>query len=266
VLEAARAALRPPGLVRWIAEPVGDRVDLRLALRRWSTGVETSARLARISCGTALRAARLAVAMQGRHPVVTHPKQLGLLAVLRAGDVEAPRREEALLYALLCGGFALPLIQKPSRTAALQRLRRAAEAEGAWLRVLPKARAPSRALGPCWHEPADPAWTEFSGDPIAAVIGAAGPAAAADLRVGQAVEAVRLTAAALGLVVRVPAAPAAPGAVDARLHAASAGDALAVVQVWWPVVWRPEVTATASDVGGLGEHLSRPSGGGVSAG
>jgi hypothetical protein len=233
VIEAARAALRPPGPVPWIAEPCGDRVDLRLRVRRWSTAVEPSARLARISCGTALRAARLAVAVQGRRPLVTHPGRLGLFAVLHAGEAESPRREEVLLHAALRGGVALPLTPRPSRTAALQRLRRAAEAEGAWLRALPTPPDPSRAPGPGWHD-SGWTWAEFDGDSFAAVVGAAGPAPVADLRVGQAIEAVRLAGATLGLVVRVLAAPADAGAVGLRGRGGAPADGLAVVHVGWP--------------------------------
>jgi hypothetical protein len=190
VVEAARAAVRPPGPLRWTADRHIDRVDLHLVIRRWSAGTDPSARLARLACGTALRAARLAVAVQGHRPVVSWPDHRGLLAVLHAGDVAAPRREDALLHAVLRGAYAPQLFRRPSRTAALQQLRRAAETEGAWLRVPDDVPGRSPALGPCWDDPDDAAWTGggagSGAGTVAALIGAAGPVPAVDLRVGQA--------------------------------------------------------------------------------
>src|SRR5215212_3765522 len=98
VAEAARAALQPPGPVRWTLDVRIDRVELRAVTRRWSTAAEPPARLARVACGTALRASRLAGAVQGRQPLVSHPDQPGVLAVLHAGEVVAARREELLLH------------------------------------------------------------------------------------------------------------------------------------------------------------------------
>jgi hypothetical protein len=119
VLDAARAALRPPGPVRWVLDPRPDRVELRAVIRRWSTAVEPAARLAQVAAGTALRAARLAVAVQGREPLVSHPDQPGVLAVLRAGGVVAPRREELALHAMLRHATdpAPVRVGKPDRTA-----------------------------------------------------------------------------------------------------------------------------------------------------
>ena len=57
-----------------------------------------------------------------------------------------------------------------------------------------------------------------------------------DLRVGQALEMVRLTTTALGLAARVLAAPAAPAAFGIRPSERIGADVLAVVQLWWPAV------------------------------
>jgi hypothetical protein len=235
VVAAARSAVQPPGHVRWTADRHVDHVDLRLVVRRRSTGVETAARLARLACGAALRAARLAVAVQGRQPVVSCPDQPGLMAVLQAGRAVAPRHEEEVLYSVLRDTFVPPLLRCPSRTAVLQRLRRSAEVDGAWLRVLTAVPCPSPALGPSWHELDEGAWTAPGPDTAAVLVGARGPVPAVDLRVGQAVEAVRLTATALGLAVRVLAAPATPAALGIRSLEDGGADVLAVVQVRWPL-------------------------------
>ena len=170
VVEAARAAVRPPGPLRWTADRHIDRVDLRLVIRRWSAGTDPSARLARLACGTALRAARLAVAVQGHRPVVSWPDHRGLLAVLHAGDVAAPRREDALLHAVLRGAYAPQLFRRPSRTAALQQLRRAAgpvpavdlrvgqaPRDGPVDRDGPRARGPRARRARSTRRPGDPA-------------------------------------------------------------------------------------------------------------
>ena len=174
VVEAARAALQPPGPVRWTLDVRIDRVELRAVTRRWSTAAELPARLARVACGTALRAGRLAVAVQGRQPLVSHPDQPGVLAVLHAGDVVAPRREELLLHAMLLQEPHLARHPAPDLTAVLRWLRRAAESEGAWLRLLPERPAPSAALGPCWDGPDDPCPGRTAAHPVAVVIGAPG--------------------------------------------------------------------------------------------
>ena len=139
---------------------------------------------------------------------------------------------------MLRGVYAPQLFRRPSRTAALQQLRRAAETEGGWLRVLDDVPGRSPAVGPCWDDPDDAAWTGggagSGAGTVAALIGAAGPVPAVDLRVGQALETVRLTATALGLAVRVLAAPAAPAALGIRPSERTGPDVLAVVQLCWP--------------------------------
>jgi hypothetical protein len=233
VMDAARAALRPPGPVRWILDPRPDRVELRAVIRRWSTAVEPVARLARVAAGTALRAARLAVAVQGREPLVSHPDQPGVLAVLHAGGAVAPRREELALHAMLRHATdpAPVRVGNPDRTAVLRLLRRAAEAEGAWLRALPQSPAASATLGPCWYDPDEVSWAEPVQETFAAVIGAPGRPPAADLRSGQAVETVRLTARALGLDLQVLAAPVATTTPAITRRLGPTTDTLAIVQI-----------------------------------
>ena len=227
---AARAALRPPGPVRWILEPLLDRVELRTVVRRWATAAEPSARTARISSGCALRAARLAVAVQDRTPVVSHPDRPGLLAVLHAGSPAAPRSLDLLLHAVMVQGGRPSWIgaDVPGRPAALHRLRLAAESEGAWLRVLPTVAA-GPALGRCWCDP-----SAATGDALTALVGAPGAPPAADLRLGQAVETVRLMGSAFGLDTQVLAAPATAAVEEVRRHAGPGPSALAVLRIGWP--------------------------------
>lgn len=234
VVEAARAALRPPGPVPWTLDVGTDRIELRAVIRRWSTAAEPPARLARVACGTALRAARLAVAVQGRQPLVSHPDQPGVLAVLHAGDMVPPRREDLLLHATLLQEPGPARNPAQGLTAVLRWLRRAAESEGAWLRLLPEPPAPSAALGPCWDDPDGPRRAPTAPAPVTVVIGAPGRLPAADLRAGQAVETVRLTAMALGLDLHVLAAPATTTPAVERCIGRTT-DTLAIVQIGRPV-------------------------------
>jgi hypothetical protein len=233
VTEAACAALRPPGPVRWVLDSRPDRVELRAVIRRWSIAVEPAARLARVASGTALRAARLAVAVQGREPLVSHLDQPGVLAVVHVGGVVAPRGEDLLLHAMLRHATdPTPVrVGNPDRTAVLRRLRRAAETEGAWLRALPESLALSAMPGPCWYGVDDVSWAEPTQETFTAVIGAPGRPPAADLRAGQAVETVRLTARALGLDLQVLAAPLATTTPPSTRRLGPTTDTLAIVQI-----------------------------------
>jgi hypothetical protein len=242
VVDAVRAALRPPGPTRWIAEAVDDRIELRTAIRRWSTVAEPSASLARIACGTALRAARLAIAVQGRQPLVSYPEGVGALAVLHAGGAVAASRRDVLLHGVLLGHAPAPSVGPPGRTAIIRWLHHGAESEGTWLCVLPDV--PSVAPGPCWDGPHDDA--RRRGRPsamIIALVGASGRLPVADLRIGQALETIRLTATALGLDSHVLAAPTAP-TTETAPHIAIGTRSLALIRV----VGR----------GRRGEHDARP--------
>ena len=233
VVDAARAALQPPGPLRWIIETRADSVELRTVVRRWSTAPHPSAQLARIAGGAALRAARLAVAVQGRHPLVSYPERVGLLAVLHAGLAVRTRRDEVLLHRLLrhevVPAWYRARLLDP--TAALQRLRFAAEGEGAWVRVLD--RLPTADLGPSWQD-ADEQYQAADRRTIVALVGAPGCRPAADIRVGQAVETLRLTAMVLGLEMHVLAAPAEPAISGMPRQAGAGVGTLAVVRFRWP--------------------------------
>jgi hypothetical protein len=231
VLAAARAAIRPPGPVRWIAEAVDDGIELRPIVRRWSIAAQPLAQLARIAGGAALRAARLAVAVQGRRHLVSYPEQTGVLAVLHAGGLVGPSRRHLLVYGVLCDGVLAPSVGPPGRTATVRWLRHVAEAEGTCLRVLEDV---PLAPGPSWghsHNAGRP--TGSHSNAIVALLGASGRPTAADLRLGQSLETIRLTAVALGLEAHVLPAPAQP-TIETAPHVAPGTPSLALIEVARP--------------------------------
>ena len=229
VVAAARAAVRPAGPVRWIAEAVDGGIELRTAVRRWSVAGEPPARLARVACGAALRAARLAVAVQGRRPLVSYPERTRALVVLRAGGLVVPSRRDLLLHGVLRDGGAASSVGPPGRAATVRWLRHVAEAEGTWLRVVQGV--DPVAVGPAWGGPRE------EGRPVGgradgsvAFVGASGRPGAVDPRLGQSLETIRLTASALGLGVRVLAAPAEP-TTETAPYVAPGTRSLALIEV-----------------------------------
>lgn len=215
---AAAGAAHPPGAPRWFARPTDEGLELRTVVRRWSEVAEQPARISRIAGGAALRAARLAIAVQGRSALVSRPDEPGLLAVLRAGMPVRPRPEDLVLNAVMHDLRSDPVPKRPAvdPEVARPRLRRAAEAEGAWLRTV-DSRDPVAPPSTRWSEPGGPVTMRV-------LLGALGRNPAADLRLGQAIEAVRLTAAAFGLGVSVAGLPS-HGAVR---------ESVAVLEVWRP--------------------------------
>lgn len=219
VTAAARTAARPAGPTPWYIDPVPDGVAIRMTVRRWTEASAPEAVLARIGCGTALRAASLAAVGLGRRPMTTVSTEPGVIAVLRAGEYREPCREEA---AMLDGlhRFGVPRRFDPAvpEAGVLPWLRRAAEREGVWARNA--GRFDGTGLGPAWSD-----GRAVPENPSTVVIGADGPRPHADVRLGRAIEAVRLTAAALGWWTRIAAAPANRN----RLHDALGGSAHAVL-------------------------------------
>lgn len=208
VTEAALAAAAPGGPRRWFTTAVEDGVAFRTVARRWSSAAEPPARLARTACGAALYAARTALAVNGRRPVVTTPGAPGLIAVVRPGVAADPRPAERAAYAVLRHGPRSDVRLRPG--AALPHLRRAAEAEGAWTGVVELR--PGADLGPRWDPVGDPA-----GDAVTLLLDVAGDSPWVEVQAGQAVEAVVLAARAAGLHAAVLAAPADPGVLRGRL-------------------------------------------------
>lgn len=70
---------------------------------------------------------------------------------------------------------------------------------------------------------------------IVALVGAPGRLPATDLRVGQAIETLRLTAMVLGLEMDVLAAPAEPAAAGLPRCLGSDAETIAIVRFGWPM-------------------------------
>lgn len=144
----------------------------------------------RIAAGSALLGMRLALAVQGRRPDVALlpvPEQPDVLALLRRGMHAPPQPQERQLHALV-GATAVSRAAVPE-AAVRYALRRAAAEEGVWLRTATD-RTGLVALGGRRDVPPAGMYATVGGDARLAVT---------DLRVGQALHRVLLTAAWLGL-------------------------------------------------------------------
>ena len=195
--DAAASALSPPGRRQWFVRPLTDGIEFRAVVKNWVDAPAEGARETRVACGAALCAARLCLAVQGWEPVVTPLGGTASLATLRVGAPAAPRREDRLLYrALHEDRFEVaPVAADVLRTV----VRRAADVRRVWLSTVP---GPVPAVGRVWGDGEDSA-----GEGVIAVIGAPATDRIADLRVGDAVQYLRLVAVTLGWDVRVLAGP-----------------------------------------------------------
>lgn len=216
---AAHCAVQAAGPVPWCLDPVPDGVAIRLLVRRWTDSTSQDAVLARVACGTALQAASLAITGLGRRPVAAFSSEPGVLVVLRAGERREPRSEElAMLAGLRHCGVPRRLDPVVPEAGLLPWLRRAAERQGGWARR--SGTGLDAGLGPAWPD------SRLITDPSSTVVvGADGGPPYADVRLGRAIEAIRLTAAALGWWTRIAAAPA----DEQRLRAALRGSAARAV-------------------------------------
>ncbi|MBN9110778.1 MAG: hypothetical protein J0I34_18610 [Pseudonocardia sp.] len=231
---AARCSAQAAGPIPWYLDPVPDGVAFRLLVRRWADSASKDAVLARIGCGTALQASSLAIAGLGRRPVTSFPTEPGVLAVLRVGERREPCSEElAMLAGLRHSGVPRRLEPPVPEAGLMPWLRRAAERQGGWARrsdtVLDEG------VGPAW-----PDGRTVTGRPATMIVGADGGPPLAEVRLGRVIEAVRLTAAALGWWTRIAAAPADEdrlrrtlrgGTAQALLGAPRRGTALAVLEL-----------------------------------
>ena len=208
---AACAATAPqfPDSTHWWAKVVRDGLELRATGGLLVTA--PAGRLTRVAVGAALLAARLAMAVAGARPHTTllpDPRRPALLAVLRPGGAAEPNRDERVLHrALVC-----PEPLAPGRPVgpALPLLRRAADAERAWLRTVTDRADRNRLLAVLGRE-------EEDSDPEAVLIvlgSHSGPAG--EIRAGQALRRVLLTAQALGLHGDIVAGPVDLSGVRAR--------------------------------------------------
>jgi hypothetical protein len=136
-----------------------------------------------------------------------------------------------LLYAVLSAGARETADTSPAvhDVAVRTLLRRAAEAEACWLRGLPE-RPAGLARDSTWPAVAvEPASRTGA---LVILLGAEGPGPAADLRLGQALQSVRLTSMALGLRPEVLAAPVPVGVLPHSLRPRlPSGGSLAVLEL-----------------------------------
>ncbi len=202
LLRAVRAAMSPPGGVRWFARPVTDGLQFRSIVKDWVDGRAEPAREMRVSCGAAVCTARLALLVQGWEPAVVHPYRPGLLASLSAGATVVPRDLERSLHRAVHHGTPTgtePVTPERLRAA----LRRTSDIRHAWFRTV-AAPAPKLLpeLGRPWLNGLEP-----TADGVVAAVGAPATDRIADLRVGEAVQHLRLVSLTFGWDLQVLAGP-----------------------------------------------------------
>ncbi|WP_028928029.1 hypothetical protein [Pseudonocardia acaciae] len=184
--------------------------ELWADVRRWRPASEAGDRGPRLAGGAALFNLRLAVAALGRRPVTVllpFPERPEVLAVVRMAERTAPPPGWARLYEVLTalgGRRACP--GWPASTAPRLALRRAAELEGGWLTML-DASAPDDRLRELierrcarWPDLAvgAPVDRERRGGTIG-VLSSFHDLPVGQIRAGEALRRVALTAAAYGL-------------------------------------------------------------------
>jgi hypothetical protein len=199
----ATAAVRLPNGHPWHLRPVDQGFEIRADHARAARSTGLGARTVRLAVGAALFNVRLAVAVLGHQPVVSWsldgPRSY-VVAVVRRGVQRGPAPvERALFAAIASDGSAGSRSGGPASAAAvLAHARRAAEAEGVWLRGVagPDRDRLARSL-PGVVRPAH-----------VVVIGGNHDVAGVHLRAGLALQRLVLTARALGWRASVAAWPA----------------------------------------------------------
>jgi hypothetical protein len=176
-----------------------DAFELYADVRQWHPASESARRSLRLACGAALFNLRLAVAALGRGPVtglLPDLERTELLAVVRLAT-EAPRSSEwRRLYAVLSGSAPRRCDVPASIPASIGHvLRRAAQLEGAWVTVLDAGAWDTR-LRELFDNPGTQPPGAVDGF---AVISSFHDLPVGQLRAGQAIQRVALTAAACGL-------------------------------------------------------------------
>ncbi|MET0188686.1 MAG: hypothetical protein ABW212_06790 [Pseudonocardia sediminis] len=209
LLAAAAAAPGPPGPPRWFPRPLDDGVELRSVVRSWAADGDRAGRTMRIAAGAALRNVRISLAAQGRRAVCAYPQRDALLAAVRTGEPYTPSALDLALARLVSTGSAPEVpVRDPAVTRAL--LRRAADADQVWVRVLPGPlpAADPQAIGVPWARNPVAMGTRPE---MLVLIGAPENDRIADLRVGQAMQQIRLlSAVVLGRHTTVVAGPVDP--------------------------------------------------------
>jgi hypothetical protein len=233
---AAAAAVSHPGGRLWRLRAVDRGVELRAEAPGHPNPSGPGLASIRIAAGAALLNMRLTIAATGDSPVTTLVPESGpsrTLAILRRGSPADPTPVESALAEVV--GRPRPrhseLARLPVRDSIRNLLRRAAEAEGVWLRTIldPRDREQLAGLVPA---------AACRANGMLVVIGSNHDVPAAQLRAGQGLQRVVLTAAGLGLAVRVLAWPPDLRAAD-RLPAGIGGRGLApqvVLEIGRPLI------------------------------
>lgn len=198
--EARRVVAEAPALPGarpiWVSA-TGSVLEVRTHVSRDHAVLGPGLRQARIRAGAAVLDLRLVMAVRGRGPIVAllpDEARPGLLAVLYRGAPAPPTPQDRALHAALRAG---PARRSPPAAGPVRLvLRRAAETEGCWL--FPVAEGPvlprlARALT------AEDAARLTTPGATAFVVGGYRDRAEAQVRAGQAMQRVLLTARGLGL-------------------------------------------------------------------
>jgi nitroreductase len=125
----------------WLFQVSDDHIDVRADRSRQLQFLDPEGRQLHISCGIAAEFARLAVRAQDRRCTVTtlpDRRDVDLLARLTVEGAEPATERERALVAAIPRRYTdrMPYDAEAVPPAALDRLRRVAEAAGAWLHVI----------------------------------------------------------------------------------------------------------------------------------
>jgi hypothetical protein len=236
---AAVAAVSQPGGRPWRVWPVDRGVELRAESVLGLPASGTGPAAIRLAAGAALLNMRVMIAAMGDRPVTTllpDPDRPRLLAVLRRGAQAAPTpTERELAVTIARAARSCPEIGLlPVPVGIRNLIRRAAEAEGVWLRAVVEPGDRERLVATV------PSIGGRGCDGTLVVIGGSNDVPVTQLRAGHGVQRVVLTAVALGCAARVVAWPpdlrAAMG-----LPRAIGGPGMApqaILEVGWPLSTR----------------------------
>jgi hypothetical protein len=141
VRQVATAAVRLPNGHPWYLRPVDHGFEIRADHSRGAPSTGLGERTVRLAVGAALLNVRLAVAVLGHQPVVSWSldgPRSHVTAVVRRGVRCDPTPIERALFAAATshGSSRPPDLGLPPAGAVLAQARRAAEAEGVWLRAV----------------------------------------------------------------------------------------------------------------------------------
>ncbi|MCI2421768.1 nitroreductase [Saccharopolyspora sp. K220] len=229
VIQLAGLAPSPHNSQPWRFRVLPHVIEVHADRFGWLADVDLTDRELRMACGAALMNLRLALAHAGVQPVVTLlPRLAGptVVAEVRSGGHQRPEAEQIALVEAISDRRTHRRPFHPTAVSVECRrgLVQAARAENAWLHLIQPSergalerlvhRARLTRLGDGGNELA--AWTgspadaeseataEFDPNPLLAVLGMLRSSPEDELRAGQALQRVWLTATARGLVAATP--------------------------------------------------------------